>query len=65
MTSRNGRPCNDGYFALCEIQEMRFCPELAYNFTIVFANVCVFEEPESDLDRFKSYIKSKGYDINF
>lgn len=40
--------------------------ELAYNFyNRILPTSVIFEEPESDLDGFKVYIKSKGYDINY
>ena len=40
--------------------------ELAYNFyNRILPTSVVFEEPESDLNVFKVYIKSKGYDINY
>ena len=53
-------------FALWQNSGDEILSELPIIFTIVFCQrLSFFEEPESDLDGFKVYIKSKGYDINY
>lgn len=53
-------------FALWQNSGDAILSELAYNFyNRILPTSVIFEEPESDLDDFKAYIKSKGYDINY
>ena len=53
-------------FALWQNSGDEILSELAYNFyNRILPTSVIFEEPESDLDGFKVYIKSKGYDINY
>lgn len=53
-------------FALWQNSGDTILSELAYNFyNRILPTSVIFEEPESDLDGFKAYIKSKGYDINY